>query len=298
MVHHGPSATGSACSSSSGHHHHHHHQQQQHPRPYSSASEAIEAGEVAFITLTNSGYLVYTANLLRTLHIANEPVPLTLYCADGKSFERLCEEHTTARGSPNEPPPRVERMDGERLPSFVAFKGGGWPRLMWLKCEAMRRALETHAFCAFTDGDIVYERSGAIEHCVDLLLDLDSPELLMQKEGVDGKHGACAGFMVARSTPETRAAFTVSEASLDPNWDDQRHLNQLAATGRLKVATLPLPLFPNGQYWAAHKEELAAAEPGPFLIHYNWMVGAEKRRAMAIDGKWFVDARWEEPGRR
>ena len=98
--------------------------------------------------------------------------------------------------------------------------------------------------------------------------------------------------MVARSTPETRAAFTVSEASLDPNWDDQRHLNRLAAAKQLKVAALPLPLFPNGQYWRAHKKELAAAEPGPFLVHYNWIVGKEKRRAMASDGKWLVDKRW------
>jgi hypothetical protein len=38
-------------------------------------------------------------------------------------------------------------------------------------------------------------------------------------------------------------------------WDDQRHLN--AIRHELAVAPLPLPLFPNGQYWAQHKAMLA-----------------------------------------
>ena len=60
---------------------------------YTSARDAIAKGAVAFITLTNLGYISYTANLLSTLHVTGEKVPLTLYCADGNSFSRLSDEH-------------------------------------------------------------------------------------------------------------------------------------------------------------------------------------------------------------
>ena len=94
--------------------------------------------------------------------------------------------------------------------------------------------------------------------------------MVMQRDGLrdDGADGwgYCAGFMAARSTPATRAAFTVDESMLKPSWDDQRHLN--AVQGSMRLRGLPLSLFPNGQYWAHHKEELRRQRPGPFLIHY------------------------------
>ena len=49
---------------------------------FSSAAEAIAAGQVAFVTLTNTGYLPFTANCLTTLDIVREQLPgLTVYCA-------------------------------------------------------------------------------------------------------------------------------------------------------------------------------------------------------------------------
>ena len=140
-------------------------------------------------------------------------------------------------------------------------------------------------YVIFTDGDITYERCGGLAHCVELLLGLrdwsgevgaggaggtrSPPELVMQNDGLrddmsDG-WGLCAGFMAARATPATLAAFTVDESVLTAGWDDQRHLNRIR--DRLQVAALPLELFPNGQYWTRHKERLARARPGPYLVH-------------------------------
>ena len=195
---------------------------------------------------------------------------------------------------------------------------------MWLKCEIMRRALATHRYVVFTDGDIVYERPGAVAYCVEMLLrknrrggaagdgeedrlsgeaeDEDGEdsglELVMQNDGMtdngsDG-WGLCAGFMAARSTAATRACFAVDEENtLQPGWDDQRYLNTVL--GRMRHASLPLKLFPNGQYWGANREKLGATRPGPYLIHFNWIVGGEKQTKMQADGKWYVaqqQAQW------
>ena len=263
---------------------------------FSSAAEAIAAGQVAFVTLTNTGYLPFTANCLTTLDIVGEQLPgLTVYCADSASLDAL-----KARASP---PPLVP-MHEDALSNFLAWKEKGWARLMWLKCEVMRRALEEYAFVVFTDGDITYERSGAIAYCVDMLLGNNNhsshdgaatppPELVMQNDGLyddmkDG-HGYCAGFMAARATPNTRDAFTVSEEDLTPGWDDQRHLNLIK--DRLNVKALPLHLFPNGQYYQRHRERLSKARgnEAPYLVHWNWYVGSEgKREAMRANGRWYV----------
>lgn len=130
---------------------------------FATAADAIAAGEVAFITLTNSGYLSYTSNCLTSLDLVGETrPPLTVYCADSASYEHLATVHAAAHVMP---------MGEDKLADFLAWKEPGWPRLMWLKCEAMRRALGTHRFAVFTDGDIVYERPGALAFCVDQLLE-------------------------------------------------------------------------------------------------------------------------------
>ena len=82
-------------------------------RRFASAADAIAAGEVAFVTLTNSGYLAYTANCLTSLEVVREPVPLTVYCADTRSQARI---------SATCPPERVVPMHEEALDQFLAWK--------------------------------------------------------------------------------------------------------------------------------------------------------------------------------
>ena len=260
-----------------------------------TAAEAISAGHVALVTLTNSGYLAYTANCLTSLELVGEAPALSVYCADDGSHNALSADASMMRAVQQLVPLHEEALCG-----FLAWKEKGWPRLMWLKCEVMRRALAQHEFVVFTDGDIVYERPGAVAYCIERLLhhaEHSGLELLMQNDGLDDTNthgwGLCAGFMAARSTPATLAAFTVDESILSPGWDDQRHLN--AVRDRLNVEPLPLALFPNGQYWARHKESLGK-EPrshSPFLIHYNWVTGGEKRAWMESDGRWYVSRRWD-----
>ena len=82
-------------------------------RRFASAADAIAAGEVAFVTLTNSGYLAYTVNCLTSLEVVGEPIPLTVYCADTRSHARI---------SATYPPEHVVPMHEEGLDQFLAWK--------------------------------------------------------------------------------------------------------------------------------------------------------------------------------
>ena len=293
---------------------------------YRDARAAIAAGDVAFVTLTNTGYLPYTLNCLHSLQLLGETLPLTAFCADDPSYEwlsRLAPPRTATASSaealPQMPPPgippgarapgpapepaphathgaapqrlRVQAvaMHEEELGRFCEWKERGWARLMWLKCEAVRRSLATHAFVVFTDGDIVYERRGAIEHCVNALI-TSSAELVIQNDGLSdglGVHGVCAGFMAIKATAQTARAFEVDPASLSPGWDDQKYLNDQIAAGRLRYSVLPLGLFPNGQYFTRHHAD-TLQRTRPFLVHFNWMTGHNKRAAMAEHNRWLL----------
>jgi hypothetical protein len=88
---------------------------------YCSAAEAIAAGQVSLVTLTNSGYLPYTANCLVTLELIDEALPLTVYCADGKSYETL-HAHVAARTSVGHADAHVLPMHEEGLGAFLAWK--------------------------------------------------------------------------------------------------------------------------------------------------------------------------------
>ena len=166
---------------------------------------------------------------------------------------------------------------------------------MWLKCEVIRRALAVHRFVVFTDGDIVYERAGAVHHCVEAMLVDGELELLMQNDGLSDQgdvHGLCAGFMCVRSTPKMRSVFQVDEARLDRRWDDQTYLNTLL--WKIRHRALPLRLFPNGQFFSFHHEQLLAKPrlaltPTVLLIHFNWLIGASKRETMERYGRWYVE---------
>jgi hypothetical protein len=250
---------------------------------HASGTQAIAAGDVALATLTNTGYLSYTLNLLHTLRAVGEPLAPTVYCADSALHAQLLAARAV-------PAAQLEPLHEEALGAFCSWKERGWARLMWCKCEAIRRSLASHAFVVFADGDIAFERRGAVAHCVDQLLASES-DVLMQNDGLAdavGYDGLCAGFMAIRSTPATRAVFELDPARLDPLWDDQKYLNALFTSGRLRVGVLPLALFPNGQYFLRHTSALNRAMPGPFLVHFNWIIGKEKRKVMKAHGRWFV----------
>jgi hypothetical protein len=47
---------------------------------------------------------------------------------------------------------------------------------------------------------------------------------------------------------------------------------------------LPIELFPNGKYYYNN-----SANINPYLIHFNWIVGDEKKEKMRTYDKWYLD---------
>jgi hypothetical protein len=66
-------------------------------------------------------------------------------------------------------------------------------------------------------------------------------------------------------------------------WDDQVYINNIK--GQFKFETLPLELFPNGLYYYKNSNQKNFK---PYLIHFNWIVGHNKKQKMIQYNKWYI----------
>ena len=225
-----------------------------------------------FITLTTSGYVDYTRNCLRSLENIGLQGALHTYCIGREGYETIVE-----KGHP------CTLIDNERYSEFVSFYQPGWSNVTYHKFIIIHENLKKYDYVCITDGDIVFENADFLHYLKSNIGDYD---LLIQNEGMDDhtQDSLCSGFMFLRSNPKTLALFDpkVMESQKDNNtWDDQQYVNNIRHA--LQYKTLPLALFPNGQYYYHHHETLT-----PYLIHFNWVIGHEKKERMKQYNKWLL----------
>lgn len=227
---------------------------------------------VAFITLTNAGYVEYTKNCLTSLRALGAPEPVC-YCIGSESFHIMQEFGA-----------KCVHIDDEAHAGFETFRKGAWHAVTAWKFKAIHDNLQRHDFVCITDGDIVFRDARFLEYCRRVMRsDLD---LIIQNDAMDDNSSAqlCSGFMFIRSSPRTLAAFDpVSfEPYAQPGLDDQVYVNAVLKS-TLRFLKLPLALFPNGKYFYTHAPHLK-----PLMVHFNWVVGHEKKDRMVQYGMWML----------
>ena len=91
----------------------------------------------------------------------------------------------------------------------------------------------------------------------------------------------CSGFMFIKSNKNTLSLFNPDNVKKYINtvgWDDQIYINDIKHL--LKYKKLPSYLFPNGKYFYNYNKI------NPYLIHFNYIVGHEKKNKMIYYNKW------------
>ena len=256
------------------------------PTTVQALDAEVRAAGVAFITLTNAGYIHYTRNCLASLQRTQEPLPLTCHCTDIDSHAKLAAEGASA--ALVDASSFGYSVGGE----FHGFKKAGLNVLMHLKLALVRRALLTHRFVVYTDGDIVYERPGVLAYCLTAMG--DTVDLLTQNDELqdsmnDTEHCLCAGFMCVRATPRMLALLDVPPEVVrtDAAWDDQSYLRKVVRP-QVVWRQLPLALFCNGRYFLQHAHD-TTPPLRPLLTHFNWLKGDDaKRETMKRYGRWLL----------
>ena len=228
--------------------------------------------DIAFITLTNDGYIEYTENCLKSLEKINSNVNLKCYCIGKKGYEYLTNKKYNC-----------VLIDEEENNNFQVFRKGNWSNITFNKFVIIYENLLKYKYVCITDGDIVFENNIFLQY---LLKNIGLNDLLIQTEYIDNKNDVlCSGFMFIKSNSNTLNFFNPKYIEHKKNtigWDDQIYVNN--NKDKLKYKMLPIQLFPNGKYYYDNNNIKT-----PYLIHFNWIIGHEKKEKMLKYGKWYLD---------
>jgi len=228
---------------------------------------------VKFVTLTNNGYIDYTLNCLKSLELIN--FQGQLHC---NSIDKECHNKLQSKGYSS----FLLNSDNVDNAKFHRFRSGQWHNIVKKKFEIIHKELVENEFVCFTDGDIVFLDKNFMKYCLNNIKDND---MLIQNDTLsdDNDKNLCSGFMFIKSNKKTRKIFNPTNVKKDikKGWGDQIYINKIKT--ELKYKTLPLNLFPNGKYYYESKNSLK-----PMMIHFNWVIGHEKKTKMKKYKKWYL----------
>ena len=233
----------------------------------------MDSSQIKFITLTNNGYIDYTLNCLKSLEMINFSTnPLNCYVIgeEAHNILQLNEYNSFLLESNN--------IDDTK---FTKFRKANWHNITKRKFEIIYNALLENQFVCFTDGDIVFENKDFMKYCLDHIKDND---FLIQNDTLSNKNhkNLCSGFMFIKSNQKTLEFFNPINVEKDvkEGWGDQKYINKIKS--KLNYHLLPLELFPNGKYYYKNYDKIK-----PMMIHFNWVIGHEKKEKMIKYNKWF-----------
>jgi hypothetical protein len=227
----------------------------------------VNYNNISFITLTNNGYIDYTLNCIKSLNDINIKQKLKVYCIGNNGYSILQQNNISA-----------ELIIDDNVNTFQEFKSNKWADITFYKFQIIYENLLNNEYVCFTDGDIVYENNNIFSF---LLNNIKDNEMLIQDDG----YQLCSGFMFIKSNQNTLSLFNPENVNIHKNnhindWNDQVYINHIKNLVKYKI--LPLYLFPTGEYYYNYNNVI----DNPYLIHFNWVTGHEKKNKMIYYNKW------------
>jgi len=227
---------------------------------------------IKFITLTNTGYIDYTKNFLKSLELINSNLKPECYCIGKDGYKVLKDMNYD-----------VELIDEESNSNFQTFRKGNWSNIVYNKFKIIHKNLIDNNFVLISDGDIVIENPNLYNYLLENIKDKD---MLIQNDTIDDNDNSnlCSGFIFIKSNSKTLDFFNPKVMEFKKNtvgWDDQVYINNHKHLINYKL--LPLSLFPNGRYYYSNFRNIS-----PYIIHFNWIVGNEKKNKMIHFKKWYI----------
>jgi hypothetical protein len=228
--------------------------------------------DVIFITLTNSGYIDYTLNCIESLKRLGLNDLLHCYCIGTEGHNRLLSCNV-----------KSILINDEENSAFQLFNQGRYSNVVYYKFKIISENLDKYKYVCITDGDITFENKDLFKYLLENIKDND---MLIQNDCMNDadNRNLCSGFMFIKSNDKTRYIFSPDNMYMDFNkvgWGDQLYINEIK--NKLVYKKLPLNLFPNGQFYYKHGKNL-----NPYLIHFNWVIGHEKKMKMIKHNKWLL----------
>jgi hypothetical protein len=236
---------------------------------------------VSFITLTNKAYVPLTLNCIRSLEMINTSQKLCCYCIDKDSFLQLTDNYD---------PSLVYMVPDIKYicSDLPKFRQQNWNKVVINKFNIIYDNLQNYEYVLFTDGDIVYEKDGFVEYCIEKI-EKNNVDMLIQNDSANDSicDNLCSGFMFIKSCEKTKKFFNPDKIDISKFECDQIYINHNYKKFNITLSVLPVALFPNGGYYKKHQDI-----KDNYLIHFNWCGGENKIRWMKNCNKWVGEPRF------
>jgi GR25 family glycosyltransferase involved in LPS biosynthesis/molybdopterin-guanine dinucleotide biosynthesis protein A len=235
---------------------------------------------IAFITLTNNGYLDYTNNCLKSLEKCGfDKTSLVCYCVDNNSYNKLISNKIEAYYIDN-----IENRNENLLKCNGSDKE--WVLMMSNKIRIIYDALQNNNYVLFTDGDIVFENKDFMEHCY-LQLRKHNVDMVTQADNnwlnENNEDWICCGFMFIESNNRTIELFKDLYIKITSEFlDDQPLINSDYCKNKFTYKLLDRNLFSTGGYYEKYLPN------APYMIHFNCFFTDTKREKMKQYHKWYI----------
>ena len=246
----------------------------------------LDDGTTIITTVTNSGYLMYTCNMLKSLAPYGLDKKVCIICIDKHAAEVLGSQGYC-----------VYCMDDETLSHFSAWNTKGYDKICYLKLRVMHHILSLKKNVLLVDGDIVFYKNPMMDilywqtdHNYDVWVQNDS---LFNKNTTN----MCTGYMYLKSSENLIQLYDcLSEAGVQRYMtcafdnNDQTYFNRYVKP-YCKVCPLPLERYPNGQFFYIKAKSVRRTA---VLVHFNWVKGHLKMAKMKEHGRWILTPEEEE----
>jgi len=240
-------------------------------------------------TCINSGYFDYLQNMHENMKRTNVPWTLCTVCMDAEAY-RKCVEHGI---------PAIELKSNNvhygdsELQVYSSWNDANWNKITFMKLNAIQWLLSFSAVksMTYTDSDIHIYRD-YMPYLRGIMFDDLNTDLWIQSDHNSIKfeeHGwaLCSGFFHLRNVPLVRRLFEYGEEDVQKYKfnSDQEHLVAQIRKYQVPFKQLDRALFPNGVFIGRVAPNVLERA---FLIHYNYLVGADKKKKMAQNGHWYL----------
>ena len=226
------------------------------------------------VTFTNFGYKDFTHNLLKSISKNKVNLNPNVFALDVETYDYFKKFHQNVTLHDNQTSQK----------EFVNQKSENFGDMMMNKFEIIYKSLQNFDYVLYIDGDIVIKK----DITETLFKFIQHKDILFQDDKRPSKPNMinlCAGFMLIKSNKKMLKFFNPQNIPLDKfnklTTHDQTYINKSRAKFNYNV--LPLNHFPNGPHYYSQK-----SVPEPYIIHFNYLLGMEKKAKMQEYGEWYI----------
>lgn len=247
---------------------------------------------LTWITLINYGYIDYTLNFLKSIEINKIDMKLVVFCIDDQSFEQL----------KNNPLCICIKADflSYNIPSdFKVWLQIDYKRICFSKLDVILYTLKNTLAqdvkaVGYIDTDVVLfsDPTPVVTDAMKVFKNIDifaqCDELGQTCSNPLKCKMFCAGILIFRNDPSLYDLLKYTDGDIYKYSSDQTFLVAKLAKLQKETFTINRKKFINGSYNPKIRKEKIEIPKEATLIHFNYMIGHEKKAAMKLQGLWFL----------